>query len=100
MNENRNEEVRTDNCLYIGSAQNYFVRPPPSYFIYWDRRSPGTCRVAVVLAVPTGFVAVQEYVPASSETEIGLYEKFVIFFFENLLFIISYSIFDFFFLWL
>lgn len=67
------KKVHTDNCLYIGSAQNYFVRPPPSYFIYWDRRSPGTCRVAVVLAVPTGFVAVQEYVPASSEMEIGLY---------------------------
>lgn len=61
--------------MFRGSANSeyknvcyHLVKPPPFYLIYWDRRSPGTCRVAVVLAVPIELVAVQLYVPASSET--------------------------------
>lgn len=36
--------------------------------MYWERRSPGTCKVAVVPTAPIWLVAVHVYVPASSGT--------------------------------
>lgn len=50
----------TDNKLLIFRFLHHF------YYIYDERRSPGTCRVAVVFTTPTWFVAVHVYVPASS----------------------------------